>query len=68
MLSVIEQLFSLLSEKRRKQFYILQFLVTLMAFTNLLGIVSMFTTWQLSQHGAKVGTKISDYLYVHYLQ
>ena len=41
MLSVIKQLFSLLSEKQRKHFYILQFLVTLMAFTELLGIASI---------------------------
>lgn len=41
MLSVIKELFSLLSEKQRKQFYILQFLVILMAFTELLGIASI---------------------------
>lgn len=41
MLSVIKQLFFLLSEKQRKHFYILQFLVILMAFTELLGIASI---------------------------
>ena len=41
MLSVIKELFSLLSEKQRKHFYILQFLVLLMAFTELLGIASI---------------------------
>lgn len=41
MLSVIKELFSLLSDKQRKQFYILQFLVILMAFTELLGIASI---------------------------
>lgn len=41
MLSVIKELFSLLSEKQRKHFYILQFLVILMAFTELLGIASI---------------------------
>ena len=41
MLSVIKELFSLLSEKQRKNFYLLQFLVLLMAFTELLGIASI---------------------------
>lgn len=41
MLSVIKQLFSLLSDTQRKRYYILQFLVTLMAFTELLGIASI---------------------------
>ena len=41
MLSVIKNLFSLLSDKQRKSFYILQFLVILMAFTELLGIASI---------------------------
>lgn len=41
MLSVIKQLFSLLSDKQRKHFYILQFLVIVMAFTELLGIASI---------------------------
>lgn len=41
MLSVIKELFSLLSDKQRKHFYILQFLVILMAFTELLGIASI---------------------------
>lgn len=41
MLSVIKELFSLLSNKQRKHFYILQFLVILMAFTELLGIASI---------------------------
>ncbi|WP_105244996.1 ABC transporter ATP-binding protein [Psychrobacter sp. Marseille-P5312] len=41
MLSVIKELFSLLSEKQRKHFYILQFLVILMAFTELVGIASI---------------------------
>lgn len=41
MLSVIKELFSLLSDKQRKKFYILQVLVILMAFTELLGIASI---------------------------
>lgn len=41
MLSVIKELFSLLSDKQRKHFYILQLLVILMAFTELLGIASI---------------------------
>ncbi|CAN6959959.1 Multidrug ABC transporter ATP-binding protein [Psychrobacter okhotskensis] len=41
MLSVIKELFSLISDKQRKHFYILQFLVILMAFTELLGIASI---------------------------
>lgn len=41
MLSVIKELFSLLSEKQRKHFYLLQFLVILMAFIELLGIASI---------------------------
>lgn len=41
MLSLIKDLFSLLSNKQRKNFYILQFLVILMAFTELLGIASI---------------------------
>lgn len=41
MLSVIKELFSLLSDKQRKHFYILQFLVIIMAFTELLGIASI---------------------------
>lgn len=41
MLSVIKELFALLSHKQRKHFYILQFLVILMAFTELLGIASI---------------------------
>lgn len=41
MLSVIKELFSLLSDKQRKHFYILQFLVIVMAFTELLGIASI---------------------------
>ena len=41
MLRVIKELFSLLSEKQRKHFYLLQFLVILMAFTELLGIASI---------------------------
>lgn len=41
MLSLIKELFSLLSYNQRKRFYILQFLVILMAFTELLGIASI---------------------------
>lgn len=41
MLKMIRQLFSLLSPQQRKQFYILQFLVIVMAFTELLGIASI---------------------------
>lgn len=41
MFKVIKQLFSLLSAKQVKQFYILQVLVVVMAFTELLGIASI---------------------------
>ena len=41
MLSVIKEIFSLLSNDQRKKFYILQVLVILMAFTELLGIASI---------------------------
>lgn len=41
MLKMIQQLFSLLSPHQRKQFYILQLLVVVMAFTELLGIASI---------------------------
>lgn len=41
MLSIIKQIFSLLSNEQRKKFYILQILVILMAFTELLGIASI---------------------------
>ena len=41
MFKVIRQLFSLLSPKQVKQFYILQVLVVVMAFTELLGIASI---------------------------
>ena len=41
MLSVIKQLFALLSKEQLKQFYILQTLVIIMAFTELLGIASI---------------------------
>ena len=41
MLSVIKEIFSLLSNDQRKRFYILQVLVVLMAFTELLGIASI---------------------------
>lgn len=41
MFNIIRQLFSLLSDKQRKQFYLLQVLVVLMAFTELLGIASI---------------------------
>ncbi|WP_288776157.1 ABC transporter ATP-binding protein [uncultured Psychrobacter sp.] len=41
MLNVIKQIFSLLSHQQRKQFYILQVLVILMAFAELLGIASI---------------------------
>lgn len=41
MLSVIKEIFSLLSNNQRKRFYILQVLVILMAFTELLGIASI---------------------------
>lgn len=41
MFSIIRQLFTLLSDKQRKQFYFLQVLVVVMAFTELLGIASI---------------------------
>ena len=41
MFNVIKQLFSLLSAKQVRQFYILQVLVVVMAFTELLGIASI---------------------------
>ena len=41
MLKVIKQLFSLLTDKQLKQFYILQVLVVVMAFTELVGIASI---------------------------
>lgn len=41
MLSLIKELFSLLSNKQRKHFYLLQVLVVLMAFIELLGIASI---------------------------
>lgn len=41
MFKIIKQLFSLLSDKQVKQFYILQVLVVVMAFTELLGIASI---------------------------
>lgn len=41
MLTVIKQLFVLLTDKQLKQFYILQVLVVIMAFTELLGIASI---------------------------
>ena len=41
MLKVIMQLFSLLTDKQLKQFYTLQVLVVIMAFTELLGIASI---------------------------
>lgn len=41
MLSIIKEIFSLLSNDQRKRFYILQVLVILMAFTELLGIASI---------------------------
>lgn len=41
MLKVIKQLFSLLTHKQLKQFYTLQVLVVIMAFTELLGIASI---------------------------
>lgn len=41
MLSVIKQLFILLSKEQVKQFYIIQMLVIIMAFTELLGIASI---------------------------
>lgn len=41
MLSIIKEIFSLLSDDQRKRFYKLQILVTLMAFTELLGIASI---------------------------
>lgn len=41
MLKVIKQLFGLLTDKQLKQFYILQVLVVIMAFTELLGIASI---------------------------
>lgn len=41
MFKVIKQLFSLLTEKQLKEFYVLQVLVIIMAFTELLGIASI---------------------------
>lgn len=41
MFKMIKQLFSLLSAKQRREFYILQVLVVVMAFTELLGIASI---------------------------
>lgn len=41
MFNIIKQIFSLLSNDQRKKFYILQVLVILMAFTELLGIASI---------------------------
>lgn len=41
MLKMIRELFSLLNARQRKQFYILQLLVVLMAFTELVGIASI---------------------------
>lgn len=41
MFNAIREIFSLLSHKQKKEFYILQFLVILMAFTELLGIASI---------------------------
>lgn len=41
MFNVIKQIFSLLSNDQKKKFYILQILVILMAFTELLGIASI---------------------------
>jgi HlyD family secretion protein len=41
MLKMIQQLFSLLTPHQRKQFYVLQLLVVIMAFTELLGIASI---------------------------
>ena len=41
MLKVIKQLFVLLTDKHLKQFYLLQVLVGIMAFTELLGIASI---------------------------
>ncbi|MDN3398525.1 ABC transporter ATP-binding protein [Psychrobacter sp. APC 3426] len=41
MLKVIKQLFALLTDKQLKQFYVLQVLVVIMAFTELLGIASI---------------------------
>lgn len=41
MLKVIKQLFSLLTDRQLKQFYTLQILVVVMAFTELLGIASI---------------------------
>ena len=41
MLSVIKEIFSLLSNDQRKRFYTLQILVVVMAFTELLGIASI---------------------------
>lgn len=41
MIKMIRQLFSLLSPQQRKQFYMLQLLVIIMAFTELMGIASI---------------------------
>ena len=122
MLKMIRELFSLLSARQRKQFYILQILVVLMAFSELVGIasiapfmaligdisllekegiysrlydisgltnpndflfysglivllsltfstlISMFTVWQLSLFGSKIGVEIADRLYCFYMQ
>ncbi len=41
MLNIIKQLFSLLSPSQRKRFYLLQFLVILMAFMEIVGVASI---------------------------
>lgn len=41
MFNIIKQLFSLLSEQQRKQFFLLQIMVVIMAFAELLGIASI---------------------------
>ncbi len=41
MLKIIKQLFNLLSQAQRRRFYLLQFLVTLMAFMEIIGVASI---------------------------
>ena len=41
MLNIIKQLFSLLTPTQRKRFYLLQFLVILMAFMEVIGVASI---------------------------
>jgi len=122
MLVMIKKLFSLLTPRQVKQFYRLQVLVVVMAFTELIGIasiapfmalvgdisllersglfaslyqfsglnnkmdflfymglgvllmlsistlISMLTIWKLSLYATRIGTEISDRLYIFYMQ